>query len=116
MRPSRGDLISFNSFLSTSTNPSISENFTVMSMGKPGIVTVLFLIIIDPSVTTMPYANTQTESVMQDESEILFSMNSVFRVVSTEWMPNKSNNLRVQLKLTSDNGQQLRCLTDYFER
>jgi hypothetical protein len=65
---------------------------------------------------TMAYANTQAESVLQDEIEILFSMNSVFRIVSTEWMPNKSSNLMVHPQLTSGDEKHLQCFTDRFER
>jgi hypothetical protein len=115
MQRSQGGLVSFNSFLSTSTDHSASENFTAMSMGKPGIVTVLFEINIDPCLTTVPYANIREESEIHDEMEILFSMHSVFRIEAIDSLPNDSGICRVQLKLTSDNDQQLRCLTGCFK-
>jgi hypothetical protein len=65
---------------------------------------------------TMPYANIPAESEIHDESEILFSVNSVFRIESIDLVRKKIEIYRVQLKLTSDNDQQLRCLTDRFEK
>jgi Tetratricopeptide repeat/NAD:arginine ADP-ribosyltransferase len=115
MSQSRGGLISFNNFLSTSTDPSVTENFTALSEGQPDTVTVLFVMTIDPAVTNMPYANIKEESEFHGESEILFSMHSVFRIDSIDSLPDKSGTYRVQLKLTSDDDQQLRRLTDRFE-
>jgi hypothetical protein len=85
-------------------------------MGTPDTVPILFLIIIDQPVTTMPYANIPAESEIHDESDILFTMHSVFRIVSIDSVPKKTEICRVQLKLTSDNDQQLRCLIDRFEK
>jgi hypothetical protein len=116
MSQSQGGLISFNSFLSISTKLSVTETFTSTSRGNPGTVTVLFEIKIDPSVTTVPYANIQEESEIHDESEILSCMHSVFRIESIDAVPNKSGIYRVKLQLTSDNDQQLRCLTDRLEK
>jgi tetratricopeptide (TPR) repeat protein len=87
-----------------------------MGNPDPDTGTVLFVIPIDRSMNTMTYADTQAESTMHDDSEILFTLHSVFRIESMDSMPNESGIYRVQLKLTSDNGQQLRCLIDYFER
>jgi hypothetical protein len=115
MRQSQGDLISFNSFLSTSTDLSVTDTFTAMSMGKTDTVTVLYDITIDSSVTSTPYANIKEDSAMQDKNEILFSMHSVFRIEPIDSVPNNSETYRVKLQLTSDNDQQLRCLTDRFE-
>jgi hypothetical protein len=74
---SQAGLISFNSFLSTSRKLSATESFAAMSIGNPDTVTVLFDIMIDPSVTSTPYANIQAKSQIRNESEILFSMHSV---------------------------------------
>jgi hypothetical protein len=47
-----------------------------MGYPDPDTGTVLFVIPIDPSMTTMPYADIQAESMMQDDSEILFTLHS----------------------------------------
>jgi hypothetical protein len=81
-----GGFVSFNNFLSSSTDPTVSDTFATISLGypDPDTVTVLFVITIDPSMTTMPYTDIQAEGAMQDESEILFSMISVIRMVCIE--------------------------------
>jgi hypothetical protein len=60
--------------------------------------------------------NDQAENVMQDESEILFSVYSVFRIESIESVPKTIGIYRVQLKFTSDNDRQLQCHTERFEK
>jgi hypothetical protein len=62
MQQSQGAFISFNSFLPTSTKPTVTHTFTSKSMGKPGTVTVLFLMTTDPAVAPMLYAYLQVES------------------------------------------------------
>jgi hypothetical protein len=115
VRQSQGGLISFNNFRSTSTDPSVTETFSSISLGKPDTVTVRFSLTIDPSVSTTPFASIRQESAIPNESELLFSMHRVFRIVSIESMPKKTGMYRVQLKLTSDDDQQLQSLTKRFE-
>jgi hypothetical protein len=95
IRQSKGGLISFNNFLSTSINPSISHTFMVESMRKPGMFIVLFVITVDPSVSTTLYANIRAESEFQNEDEILFFMHSVFRIVSIHSVPEKTASLTI---------------------
>jgi hypothetical protein len=116
MQQSQGELISFNNFFSISTKLSVSDKFTSISMENADTVPVLFMTTIDSAVSTVPYANIQAESEIHDEREIFFSMHSVFRIESLDSMSNESGIYRVQLKLTSDNDPQLRCLTDRFEK
>jgi hypothetical protein len=116
MQRYQGGLVSFINFLSTSTDRTVSDTFATMLLGNcnPHTAIVLLVITIDPSMNTMLYANIQAESAMRDESKILFSMNGVFRIDSIDSVRKKIEIYRVQLKLTSDDDQQLRCLTDYL--
>ncbi|CAF1340966.1 unnamed protein product, partial [Adineta ricciae] len=75
-----GGLISFNNFLSTSKDRQISLDFAC-SIAKPSdMVGILFIIEIDPSIRSTPFANIQHCSHYHNEEEVLFSMNSVFRI------------------------------------
>jgi tetratricopeptide (TPR) repeat protein len=116
MCQSQGGLISFNSFLSTTTDPILADGFAVAGTGGQNTVNVLFVIAIDPTVSSTPFANIRAESALPNENEILFTMDSVFRIVSIESLPKKTGIYQVQLKLTSDDDQQLRCFTEGFEK
>jgi hypothetical protein len=115
MRQSQNGIISFNSFFSTNTDPSVTEKFSSISMRQLDTVIVLFVITIDPAVSTTPYGNIREESATSKESEILYFMHRVFRIESIDSVPKKTGIYRVQLKLTSDNDRQMRCLTGCFK-
>jgi hypothetical protein len=116
MNESQGGLISFNNFLSTTADPLLADSFAVSGFNGQNTVSVLFVIIIDPVVSMTPYANIRAESAMPNENEILFSMYSVFRILSIRSMHETTATYRVQIEHTSDDDQQLRCLTDCFEQ
>lgn len=111
LKHSVGGLLSFNNFLSTSINRSVSYRFAEQSLGKVDHVAVLFQMKIDSSIDKSPFALLDDESFYKDtEHEILFSMNSVFRVESIEQIDN-SQVYQVDLTLTtSDIDQQFQLL------
>lgn len=83
MKGSIGGLMSFNNFLSTSQEEQVAFDFIKQVRTKPNKIPVLFVMTIDPAVTgptTTPFASIEGESYYVAEREILFSMNSVFRV------------------------------------
>jgi hypothetical protein len=85
-------------------------------METPGTATVPSVITIDPSVSTTPCVNIREVNAMQNESEILFFVYSVFRIESIDSVPMKIRIYRVQLKLSSDNDQQLHCIIKGFNK
>jgi tetratricopeptide (TPR) repeat protein len=76
----QGGLLAFNNFLSTSKNRDVSLRFARRTITTSSLVGVLFVMKIDPSVSTTPFANIRNVSYYQREEEILFSMHSVFRI------------------------------------
>jgi tetratricopeptide (TPR) repeat protein len=113
LRNSQGGLLSFNSFLSTSTDPDVSRIFCPTARQDPNTTPVLFTIEIDPTSTCAPFALLKDESNFSEEQEILFSMHSVFRI--GEVIYNKEENFwQVKLTLTSDNDEELTKLTKYI--
>ncbi|CAF1681225.1 unnamed protein product [Adineta ricciae] len=111
-----GGLLSFNNFLSTSIKQEKSLVFTYSALGDPDKVGVLFVITIDPSIGTTPFASIGDLSYFEDEAEILFSMHSVFRVGKIRQVGDKNKLYHeVQLQLTADDDPQLRVLTDRIE-
>jgi tetratricopeptide (TPR) repeat protein len=107
----KGGLMSFNNFLSTSKEREVSLGFAKVALTKTNMVGILFKMTIDPSVSSAPFASIQDVSFFQTEAEILFSMHTVFRIGEIKKMDNNSSLYQVDLKLTADDDQQLRTLT-----
>jgi tetratricopeptide (TPR) repeat protein len=108
----KGGLMSFNNFLSTSKERDVSLGFAKSVLGKTDTVGILFQMSIDPSVSSTPFASIKEISQFQIEEEILFSMHTVFRIGEIRQI-NKNNSVyEVELKLTSDDDRQLRILTE----
>jgi len=104
-------LISFNNFLSTSYNRNVSYAYACSNINNPDLVGVLFVITIDPSISSTPFAYIDDVSNFSHENEILFSMHTVFRIHEIKQID--SNNLfEVVLKLTSDYDRLLLTLTN----
>ncbi|CAF4198749.1 unnamed protein product, partial [Adineta steineri] len=112
LQNTKGGLISFNNFLSTSTNEKLSLSFAIDASTEPDKVGILFIMSIDPSIKSAPFASIKEVSYFKEEEEILFSMHTVFRVGTIKQMGNKNQLYQVELQLTSDDDQQLRLLTD----
>ena len=105
-----GGLISFNNFLSTTRMKDIALQFAYGGENLPGRVGILFIIDIDPSNSSTVFADITNISYYKKESEILFSMHSVFRIKSIE--KTGKNMYQVNLTSTNDEDQQLHDLTD----
>jgi Tfp pilus assembly protein PilF len=108
----KGGLFSFNNFLSTSMDRQISLNFARQSISNPDLVSILFEMKIDPSLTSTPFANIKDVSRFQIEKEILFSMHAIFRIGETKQIDENNRLWQVELTLTSDNDPQLFALTE----
>jgi tetratricopeptide (TPR) repeat protein len=108
----KGGLMSFNNFLSTSKKQEVSLGFAKDALTKTNMVGILFKMTIDPSVSSAPFASIRDVSFFQTEEEILFSMHTVFRIGEINKMDNNDSLYQVDLKLTADDDQQLRTLTE----
>ncbi|CAF1222864.1 unnamed protein product [Adineta steineri] len=114
LQKTKGGLMSFNNFLSTSKDKEVSLEFAGCASTKPNTVGILFTMSIDPCIKSTPFASIKNESYFNEEDEILFSMHTVFRVVAIKQIGNKNQLYQVELQLTSDDDQQLRLLTDWI--
>ena len=112
MKKMKGGLLSFNNFLSTSTKRNVSLPFAHGALSNPDLVGVLFVMVVDPSISTTPFASVVDVSCFKTEDEILFSMHTVFRIGSIKPMGENPRLYQVELSLTSDNDPDLRALTD----
>jgi tetratricopeptide (TPR) repeat protein len=107
----KGGLMSFNNFLSTSLDRAVSLAFAESNQCASDLIGVLFEITISPSISTYPFANIRNDSYYHEEEEILFSMHSVFRIRQIKQIDTNGRLWQVDLTLTSENDPQLNALT-----
>ena len=112
LRKTKGGLMSFNNFLSTSKTREVSLEFAQGALGKTDTVGILFQMSIDPSVSSTPFASIKEVSYFKKEEEILFSMHTVFRIGEIKQIDKNNPLYQVELTLTSDDDPQLRLLTE----
>jgi tetratricopeptide (TPR) repeat protein len=108
----KGGLLSFNNFLSTSTERQVSLDFACETVQTTDLMGILFVMKIDPSIPSTPFANVCDVSYFQEEKEILFSMHSIFRIGQIKQIDGNNRLWQVELSLTSDNDPQLYSLTE----
>ena len=113
MQQTNGGLMSFNSFLSTSKDRDVSLRFARRAATNPDLVGVLFVMKVDPSKSTAPFASIIDVSYFKgEEDEILFSMHTIFRIRNIKSTDGNHRLFQVDLTLTDDNDNDLRVLTD----
>lgn len=109
----KGGLLSFNNFLSTSADRAVCLALAESNSDDPALIGVVFEINIDTAIKTAPFADLSSVSYFRSqESEILFSMHTVFRIDEVEKIDNNARLWLVKLKLTSDNDPELSALTE----
>ncbi len=115
MMNTKGGLLSFNRFLSTSRNRNVFLGFARRATSNIDMVGVLFVMTIDPSQSTTPFASIVDVSYYgKKEDEVLFSMHTIFRIGDITSMDENHRVFRVELTLISDNDKDLRRLTDHI--
>jgi tetratricopeptide (TPR) repeat protein len=112
MTKTKGGLISFNNFLSTSNDRDVSLAFAESNQDNPDLVGILFIMTIDSAQSTTPFALIRDVSSFQEEDEVLFAMHTVFRINEIKPVDRRNGLFEVNLTLTGDNDQDLRVLTD----
>jgi tetratricopeptide (TPR) repeat protein len=113
MTATKGGLLSFNCFVSTSKNCTVSLGFANRAATNPDLVGILFVMTIDPSQSTTPFTSIIDVSYFKDgEDEVLFAMNTVFRIRDIQPMDENNQLFEVELTMTNDNDKDLRQVTD----
>ena len=111
----KGGLISFNCFLSTSHDRSTSLNFAQRSLKNVQLMGVLFVMIIDPTRSSAPFASVVDVGYYgAGEDEVLFSMHTVFRIEEITLIGDHPRLVEVQLTLASDKDNDMCELVDYI--
>ncbi|CAF4265242.1 unnamed protein product, partial [Adineta steineri] len=93
-------------------NRDVSLNFAQLTATNPDLIGILFVMSINPTDSTSPFASVTDVSYFHTEDEVLFSMHTVFRIGDIKPMDGNNDLYQANLTLTSDNDQDLRTLTD----
>ena len=113
MKETKGGLMSFNNFLSTSKDRAVSLAFAESNQSNPDLVGILFVLTIDPSKSTTPFASINDISYFSEEGEVLFSMHTVFRIDEIKPIDENQRLFQVDLTLIGENDDKdLRKLRD----
>ncbi|CAF4008503.1 unnamed protein product [Rotaria sp. Silwood1] len=107
-----GQLVSMNTYLSTTKSCAVASDYAGNGSGHPFIESVVFEIEVDVKKAIKPFANIEQVSIMTDEGEILFSIGTIFKIESVEEV--LDNVWFVKLTLSKDEDKELKCLEDYF--
>ncbi|CAF1249791.1 unnamed protein product [Adineta steineri] len=97
-----GKTISTNGFLSTSRNIDVSLGFIHRNPPLNDFTSVLFEIKADPLLKTVIFADVENKTRMKGEEEVLFNINSLFKIVSV-CFDSELNVWKVEL-ITTDEG------------
>ncbi|CAF0918099.1 unnamed protein product [Adineta steineri] len=116
LKKTKGGLMSFDNFLSTSTKKDVSLQFAKGALKNTDMVGILFIMTIDPRVSSTPFASIKEVSYHKIEEEILFPMHTVFRIGAIKQMNNNDQLYQVELQLTADDDEQLQRLTEFISK
>jgi tetratricopeptide (TPR) repeat protein len=108
-------LLSFNSFLSASKHQAVSLDFAHKAMENLDLIGVLFVMNIDSSMPSTPFADIHGMGCDHPGEEILFSMHSIFRIGQMKNINDNKRLWEVNLTLVSNNDPQLRALTEHIQ-
>ncbi|CAF4664648.1 unnamed protein product, partial [Rotaria sp. Silwood2] len=105
MKKTKGGLMSFNNFLSTSRKRTISlDNFARPATNNPSSVGILFVMAIDTAIcmkSSTPFAEVSKVGFFKgQEEEILFSTHTIFRIDRIERIPDEHTDRLWQVNLT----------------
>jgi tetratricopeptide (TPR) repeat protein len=108
-----GGLISFNNFLSTTSDNNVSLMFARSARDDPLHMGILFRIQLQPAVVNnrdskSPFASLRGVSYYPHEDEILFSMHTIFRIIDLHEIDERL--WQIDLDLSNDQDEQLSVL------
>ncbi|CAF1615618.1 unnamed protein product, partial [Adineta ricciae] len=113
LHKSEKGLLAFNNFVSTSRDPTIAQGFIQRSLGaNHRLIGILFIINVDPSISSTKYADIEEISDVHEESETLFSLDAVFRIGSITQVQDEPQVWTVELDLSDNRDKKLNTLMD----
>ncbi len=99
-----GDIISINTFLSTTTSLQVALTFANSSTYNDDFLPIVFCIETNPYIQhKRPYANISKFSTYVDEEEVLFAMGSLFRIQYIQRLDQMDNIPIIYLQMIDQN-------------
>ncbi|CAF3473231.1 unnamed protein product [Rotaria socialis] len=120
MKQTKGGLMSFNNFLSTSRNRTISLDYARQAIHDDTSMGILFVMAIDPTVcaaSNTPFVSVTDEGYFNDnEEEILFSTHTIFRIEQIKPIHDDHTDRlwQVNLTFTGNDDNKLSTLTTHL--
>jgi len=115
LQQSIDNLISINSFFSTSINRRKALGFLSRSEITSDLCRILFVIDADPRVVkSKPFADISSLSAFSNECEVLFMIGSIFRLIKIEQMENEEITM-IHMELCGDDEHDLKDLFDHMK-
>ncbi|CAF1106933.1 unnamed protein product [Rotaria sp. Silwood1] len=121
MKQTKGGLMSFNNFLSTSENRQVSLKFAREGASKnSNMVGILFIMTIDPAIcskSSIPYADVSKDGYFKgDEAEIIFITHTIFRIDRIKQIQDDYTDrlCEVELTLVDNDNHELNTLTAHL--
>jgi len=115
LQQSINNLISINSFFSTSINRHKAVGFLNSSTITSDLCRVLFIIDADPRlVKSKSFADISSLSAFSNECEVLFMMGSIFRLIKIEEIKNEKI-IMIHMELCGDDEHDLKELFDHMK-
>ncbi|UJR16674.1 hypothetical protein I4U23_003574 [Adineta vaga] len=108
----KNGFISFNDFLLTNKNRQIAYDFAQQTATNPDLVGILFIMNIDTTDSMTPFADITKVGFFKTQDEVLFSMQSIFRIDDIELIDTNNHIYEVTLTLMKNDEENLRKLTN----
>ncbi|CAF0924956.1 unnamed protein product [Adineta steineri] len=112
----RGQGLSTADFEQMIKDREVFSTFAESNQASPDLCGILFVMKVNPSQSTAPFASIAGINQFQGEEEVLFSMNSVFRIQDIKQMGGNNRLYEIDLILTADNDPELSKFTDYIRQ
>ncbi|CAF4885883.1 unnamed protein product [Rotaria sp. Silwood1] len=111
---SKGCLLSFNDFLSTTLERNIALRFVNLLRNDTNSIGIIYKIVVDPVSTTIPYIALNNLSYLSgNDGDILLSMNTIFRVGQIEQMSERL--YEINLFPASKKDEEIKSLIEYIQ-
>lgn len=110
-----GKILSINGFFSTSLDIDVSFKFARQNVNLNYLQSIIFEIEVDPSTKTSIYADISHKAIYPNEKEILFNLNSLFKIISVDF--NSIDGIcKVQLKTTDEGTEDIEQHLKYIQQ
>lgn len=107
MIKSKNGLIIFNSFLCASTDRRLAHDFANRAMKHSDYVGLSFVMTIDPTKSTVPFAFINNITGYEGKDEVIFPMHTVFRIRDIQSMGENNRLIQVGLTLSNEDNDNL---------